>query len=314
MPNVHETEHQPTTAEDGPLRHARDDDITARIYDEEQASQYLEKQNESDTTIDIDPDLITWNGPEDKENPQTWSFTRKVCITAIWIYGNLATCIASSIWSSGVDVIRKEFHVSSLRVALGVSLFLLGYTVAPPLWGPLSERIGRKKPMLLGMTLFTIFCVPVAVGQNIQTILVGRFFQGVFGSAPLSLAGGGMVDIWNPSQRGIAIVVCIGAIFGSPILAPLIGNFVVASHLGWRWTHWISCIMGGSCVILVFFCLPETLGVAILRSRAAKLRKSGKPNARSEFDGSPQSLATVIRTYLVRPFGMFALVLQASQS
>jgi predicted MFS family arabinose efflux permease len=60
--------------------------------------------------------------------------------------------------------------------------------------------------MLLGTLLFTIFCVPVAVADNLETVLVGRFLHAAGGSTAMSLAGGGLVDIWSPEQRGLAVV------------------------------------------------------------------------------------------------------------
>ncbi|KAI3331984.1 MFS general substrate transporter [Xylariaceae sp. AK1471] len=255
-----------------------------------------------------DANLVTWNGSDDPENPQNYSTFRKVFITVIWIYGNLCATLASSIWSSGTGQVAAQFHQSTIVVTLGISLFLLGFSIGPPLWGPMSERFGRKWPLTIGMLLFTIFTIPVAVGQNIQTLLVGRFFQGTFGSAPLSLAGGGIVDIWSPTHRGIALAAVIGTLFGSPVLAPIIGNFVAASYLGWRWLHWLSAIMGGSAVVLVLFALPETLASKILQARAAKLRKSGeKPEARTVFDNKKQmGVIDVARIYFLRPFALLA--------
>ncbi|TRX91237.1 hypothetical protein FHL15_007842 [Xylaria flabelliformis] len=261
-----------------------------------------ERKDEEDTN------LVTWNGPDDPENPQNYSFPYKVFITAVWIYGNLCSTLASSIWSSGATQVAAEFHQSTIVVTLGISLFLLGFSVGPPLWGPMSERFGRKWPMTIGMLLFTIFTIPVAVGKNIETLLIARFFQGAFGSAPLSLAAGGIVDIWSPANRGIAIAACIGTIFGSPVLAPIIGNFVAASYLGWRWLHWLSAIQGGSAVLLVLVALPETLAPKILQARAAKLRKSGeKPEARTIYDNKKHmGLMDVARIYFMRPFSLLA--------
>ncbi|KAI1307789.1 major facilitator superfamily domain-containing protein [Xylaria venustula] len=255
-----------------------------------------------------DENLVTWNGPDDPENPQNFSTGYKFFLTGIWIYGNLCATLASSIWSSGAKQIAAEFDKSTIVVTLGISLFLLGFSVAPPLWGPMSERFGRKWPMTVGMLLFTIFTIPIAVGKNIQTLLISRFFQGAFGAVALSLAAGSVVDIWDPANRGVAIAACIGTIFGSPVLAPIIGNFVAASYLGWRWCHWLSAIMGGSAVVLVLVALPETLASKILQARAAKLRKSGeKPEARTIYDNKKHmGLADVARIYFMRPFALLA--------
>ena len=78
-----------------------------------------------DKPLKVDPNLVTWTGPDDPANPHNWSTRRKLAITGIWVYGNVVTTIASSIFSSGAGLIEKEFQVSSTVAILGVSLFLL---------------------------------------------------------------------------------------------------------------------------------------------------------------------------------------------
>lgn len=154
--------------------------------------------------------------------------------------------------------------------------------------------------MLAGMALFTVFCIPVALGKNLQTILIGRFLCGVTGVAPIALFGGGLVDIWHPEQRAIAMATVIGIVLGGPLLAPVMGNFITASHLGWRWTGWLSCIMGGSCTVLVFFGLPETYAPIILQKRQ---------RLDPDFQNQPTESGgwnKFVRVYLVRPFGKFS--------
>lgn len=159
-------------------------------------------------------------------------------------------------------------------------------------------------PLLIGITLFTVFSIPVAVGKNIATILVGRFFQGAFGAVPLALIGGGLVDIWNPHQRAIAATGAIGTLFWSPSLAPVMGNFMTET-IGWRWNQWLSCIMGGVCTIIILFFFPETYTPLLLRQKAAKARKEGNPKAKSQYDGQVSSFQDVVRIYLIRGFGKF---------
>ena len=72
-----------------------------------------------------DPNLITWSGPNDPANPQNWPFARKLGITAIWVWANMVTTTASSIFSSGAEQVVEEFRVSSSVATLGLSLFLL---------------------------------------------------------------------------------------------------------------------------------------------------------------------------------------------
>ncbi|KAE8554993.1 hypothetical protein EYB25_003540 [Talaromyces marneffei] len=263
----------------------------------------VEKQEPQpeESSSQVDPDLITWSGPDDLSNPQNWSFKYKLWVTVAWVSSCFVTTVASSLFSSGAEVIGVEYHVGTTVVTLGVSLFLIGYTVGPPLYGPLSEHYGRKIPLLLGIALFTVFSIPVAVAKNIATILVGRFFQGAFGAVPLALIGGGLVDIWNPHQRAIAVTGAIGTLFWSPSLAPVMGNFMTET-IEWRWNQWLSCIMGGVCTFAILFFFPETYTPLLLRQKAAKARKEGNPKARSQYDGQVSSFKDVMRMYLVRGF------------
>lgn len=266
------------------------------------------------------PILVTWNGPGDPEDPRNFPFSQKLLITFVWVFTNWATNIASSIYSSGASGISHEFHASPTVTSLGISLFLIvctsagvklkhdanvvfkqGYTVGPPCWGPLSERFGRKWPVCVGLVLFTLSNVPIALATNLPTVLVGRFCSGSFGAAPLTIFGGGLVDIWDPVQRGTATAGCLGAIFGSIIAAPVVGNFVAATSLGWRWTIWLCAIMGFSAAVVAIIALPETHTPTLLRWRAATIRTQTGLNARSEHDGQMDA-KTIFQIYLVRSF------------
>lgn len=81
----------------------------------------------------------------------------------------------------------------------------------------MSELYGRKVALFVGYTAFAVFQIPVAVGQDVRTVLVSRFFTGFFGCAPLAVVGGILADIWNPVDRGIAIALFAAATFCGPM-------------------------------------------------------------------------------------------------
>lgn len=83
------------------------------------------KARDQTGTLPANSNLVDWDGPDDPANPHNFTTRRRVFITLIWVAGNLVTCIASSIFSSGATLIKKEFHLSSTVTTLGVSLFLL---------------------------------------------------------------------------------------------------------------------------------------------------------------------------------------------
>ena len=94
-----------------------------------------------------------------------------------------------------------------------------GRRVGPLLLAPLSEFYGRRIIYLASFSLVFIFIIPCAVAQNIQTILVTRFFDGFFGSVFLSVAGGTVGDLFNKDELSAPMMVYSG----SPFIGPAIG-------------------------------------------------------------------------------------------
>ena len=123
--------------------------------------------------------------------------------------------LPSSIYAVTIEPVAKEYHIGNVTSTLGVSLFLLGFVLGPVLFGPASEVFGRRVPLFAGYFVFAVFQVPVAVAQNVETIMLGRFFGGFAASAPLAVVGGAMADIWGPIERAYAISVFAAAAFVS---------------------------------------------------------------------------------------------------
>lgn len=140
----------------------------------------------------------------------------------------------------------------------------------------MSELYGRKIPILIGSFGFSIFSIAVAVGKDLQTILICRFFSGLFGSCPLAVVAAVFSDMFSNSQRGIAIAVFSATVFMGPLLAPFIGGFITSSYLGWRWTQYITAIMGFTSFTLALIFQQESYPPVILVSKASELRRRTK--------------------------------------
>ena len=107
-----------------------------------------------------------------------------------------------------------------------MSLYVLGFATGPILWAPLSELKGRRLPLLIGMFGFSIFQVAVATGKDLQTVLLCRFFGGLFGACPLAVVAAVFSDMFDNRTRGLAITVFSMTVFSGPLLAPFIGGFI----------------------------------------------------------------------------------------
>ena len=106
--------------------------------------------------------------------------------------------------------------------------------------------------------------------------MICRFFDGLFGSCPLAVVAAAFADMFNNKTRGLAVAVFSTTVFMGPLLAPFIGGFITTSYLGWRWTEYISAIMGFSAFALLTLFLPETYPPVILVNKAQEMRRLTK--------------------------------------
>ena len=169
----------------------------------------------------------------------------------------------------------------------------------------MSEVYGRKWPLLSGFFIFAIFNIPVAVAQNLQTIMICRFLVGFGGAAPLAIVGGGLADMFDPITRGAAVLIFAGATFMGSIAGPIIGGFVTQSYLGWRWTQWLTLIPALVLWLVGVFFVPETFSPVLLTRRAKNLRfDTGNWALHSRHEAQRVELDAIARTYLIRPIVM----------
>ena len=140
---------------------------------------------------------------------------------------------------------------------------------------PFSELKGRRMPLLLGMFGFSVFQVAVAAAKDMQTVLVARFFGGVFASCPIAVVGAVFADMFAPQTRASAVALFSMAVFSGPLFGPIAGAFLVDGRaaLGWRWTEHLTALMGFAGLALCLGLLQETYPPVLLVSKAAHLRR-----------------------------------------
>jgi MFS family permease len=111
---------------------------------------------------------------------------------------------------------NAEFGTSRFTATLGLATFVFGLGIGPMLLGPLSEFYGRRPIYIIAYIFFTTWLIPCAVAKNIQTMLAARFFDGLAGSAFLSVAGGTVGDMFNHDQLQAPMMIYSAAPFLGP--------------------------------------------------------------------------------------------------
>ncbi|KAI4625970.1 hypothetical protein J4E80_003104 [Alternaria sp. BMP 0032] len=220
--------------------------------------------------------VVEFDGVDDPLHAQNWPMKKKIGIGAILAFDALTATMGSSIFSAATGAVSQQYGVANVVGTLGTSLFVFGYAFGPLMWAPFSELYGRKPPLIIAAFGFAIFSIAVAAAKDIQTIMICRFFAGLFGSSPLAIVAAVFADMFDNKLRGLAVAVFSATVFMGPLLAPFIGGFITQSDLGWRWTEYISSFMGFLSFALLFFFMEETYPPVVLINKASELRRRTK--------------------------------------
>jgi MFS family permease len=167
----------------------------------------------------------------------------------------------------------------------------------------MSELYGRQILFIFTFGVFTIFDAGVCGSQNMQTVIILRFFAGSFGSSPLTNAGGVIADMFPARQRGVATAIFAAAPFLGPAIGPVIGGFL-ADAAGWRWLAGLLATFSGLVWFVGMALAPETYAPVLLRKRAARLSKITGKVYKSKGDAESGSVTAgeALRTALSRPW------------
>jgi multidrug resistance protein len=212
----------------------------------------------------------------------------------------------SSVVTANLEGVSRRFNVSEEVSLLTITMFVIGFGVGPLAFAPLSELFGRKPVYVVTLAIAVIFIIPCAVSQNIGTLLVCRLIDGIAFSAPMTLVGGTLADLWRNEERGVPMAFFSAAPFIGPAIGPLVGGYL--GTLGWRWLYWIQLILSGVSWILITFTVPETYAPILLTRRAQKIRKeTGDSRFVTEKELDTRPFAERLRIFLVRPLQLLFL-------
>ena len=136
-----------------------------------------------------------------------------------------------------------------------VTGYLLGYTVAMPLMGRVSDTYGHTRIYVLSMFIFVIGSMLVALSPGLGWLVGARIFQAVGGGAMVPATMAIVADVFGPRQRGMALG-AIGAVAeAGGVLGPLYGGLLL-QRLDWQWIFWVNLPAGLAIALSVLFLAP----------------------------------------------------------
>ncbi len=141
---------------------------------------------------------------------------------------------------------------------LTLSACIIGLALGQLLAGPLSDRLGRRRPLLLGVALFVVTSVVCATTTSITVLIAVRFLQGVTGAAGIVIGRAVVADLFT-GKAAAAYFSAIATINGlAPILAPVLGGQILRVGT-WQTVFWVLAGIGCALLVLSFAVIRETL-------------------------------------------------------
>jgi MFS transporter, DHA1 family, multidrug resistance protein len=177
----------------------------------------------------------------------------------IFIFGFLSAIapLSIDIYLPALPMLRQALSADEAQTLFTLSAFFIGFGVGQLLLGPLSDRFGRKRPLLAGLVLYIVASVGCALATTMPAVVLWRLVQ-AFGGSIVPIVVQAMVrDLYdrNESARILSLNMLVTA--SAPVVAPLIGGQVLL-WLDWRSIFWV--LVGfGVLALLAAIALPETL-------------------------------------------------------
>ena len=153
---------------------------------------------------------------------------------------------------------EKVFHTTAAEVQITMVTFLAGFALGQMLYGPLTDRFGRKPPLYASLSLFIVSSVACAFAPSIKVMAFFRLLQAI------GACGGGVVsraqvrDLFPPDELRKVFSMLILVLGVSPVVAPLIGSYLLL-WFGWKAAFLAQAALGALCLLAVHFRLRESL-------------------------------------------------------
>ncbi|KAM5358506.1 hypothetical protein ACJZ2D_015231 [Fusarium nematophilum] len=249
-----------------------------------------------------DPEVVSWDGPDDPENPQNWSADRKWLNIVLLSIMTFLTPFASSMFAPGVPQVMKEFGIDTTYLAsFVVSVYVLGYAFGPLFIAPMSELYGRKPVYLVTSFLFLVFSLACAWSVDIWMLTLFRFLAGIAGSCPITVGSGTIADTFIQEERGRVMGLWTFSILFGPSLGPVVGSYV-AEACGWRSDFYILAACTGIYLVLALIFQGETFPSLLLERKVRRLQKeTGNKSLRSALGLTAKTPRELLLVSIVRP-------------
>lgn len=168
--------------------------------------------------------------------------------------------LSMDMYLPGLPSVTDDFETSASLAQLSITATLIGLAIGQLVFGPLSDIVGRKRPLLITLSIYSAVSILAVFSGDIWIFISLRFIQGISGAAGIVIARAASRDMYTGKEltKFIAMLALVNG--AAPILAPLLGG-IVLNFASWRFVFVVLFAIGIVMLISVLFTLPETLPV-----------------------------------------------------
>mgnify|MGYP005629255895 FL=1 len=181
----------------------------------------------------------------------------KLNMTFMLVMLGMVGPLALQIFLPSMPGLVDEFNTTPAAVQLTISLYVGAFAFAQLAYGPISDRFGRRRVILVGLAIYVTAPVVCATAENIETLAAGRALQAIGGCAGLMFARVIARDLYDRNRAAgvIGFVTMTTALIGSA--TPILGGWIDVSF-GWRLSFWLTSGFGVIVFFITLIWLPET--------------------------------------------------------
>jgi DHA1 family bicyclomycin/chloramphenicol resistance-like MFS transporter len=166
--------------------------------------------------------------------------------------------LAIDFYLPGFSAIALAFGTDEKHVQTTLAVYFLGLSIGQLVYGPIADRFGRRVPLLVGVSVFTLASFACAFAPSLDWLIAARFVQALGGCAGMVLSRAIVSDKCDPVASAKVFSQLMLVMGLAPILAPMLGSFLV-NHLGWRWIFILLSLFAAAATLAVARGLPESM-------------------------------------------------------
>lgn len=165
--------------------------------------------------------------------------------------------MATQILTPAVPFVHRDFAIPMAAAQMLISLSFATIALMTLIYGPLSDRFGRRPVILMGTGLFCIGSIVAGLAPTPEVLIIGRMTQAAGSSAGLVLPRAIIHDVYGRERSGQVIAYLTTVMIFVPMLSPSVGG-ILLDHVGWRAIFGVCVLFGVIALSLLALYLPET--------------------------------------------------------